>query len=207
MSTSILLVDDHTIVTDGLRALLQGVDAYTVKGEARDGRSALALLDLLKIDVVVMDIDMPGMNGIDATKEVKRKHPHIKVLILTMHEERGMIKLLLDAGADGYLLKNSSKQELLQALEGVMNGGQYLSPEVHTVLLKKTEGDKIIASLTDRELEIIRLIAEGLSNKEIGERLFISHRTVDTHRTNLMQKLEIHNVAGLVRWAIQRGLV
>lgn len=208
MSYNILLVDDHAIVTDGLRSLLSESDLYEIKGEARNGKQALEILSYLKIDLVLMDIDMPEMDGIEATKAIKKSHENVKIIILTMHDERSMIKRLLEEGADGYLLKNSTKQELMRAIDEVMKGKQHLSDEVNTVLMSKDPETKgALSGLTEREIEIVRLIAEGLSNKEIGEKLFISHRTVDTHRTNLMQKLGVHNIAALVRLAIQEGLV
>lgn len=208
MSCNILLVDDHAIVTDGLRSLLSEHDAYFIKGEARNGKEALEFLSMLKVDLVLMDIDMPEMDGIEATKAIKKAYPDIRVIILTMHDERSMIKRLLEEGADGYLLKNSTREDLLHAMDEVMAGKQHLSAEVNTVLMSKESDQKGgLAGLTEREIEIVRLIAEGLSNKEIGDKLFISHRTVDTHRTNLMQKLGVHNIAGLVRLAIREGLV
>jgi len=207
---NILLVDDHTIVTDGLKALLDGDSAYVVKGGAANGQIAIEMLRILKIDLVLMDIDMPVLNGIEATKIIKKEMPEKKIIMLTMHDEKAMIKMMLDIGADGYLLKNSGKAEIIKAIENVMAGEQYYSDEVTSVLLEtKTSKDElgIISELTDREIQIIKLIADGLSNKEIGEKLFISHRTVDTHRTNLMNKLDLHNVAGIVKFAITNGLI
>lgn len=208
MSLNLLLVDDHAIVTDGLRSLLSTDSMFDIKGEARNGKEALEMLSYLKVDLVLMDIDMPQMNGIEALKVIRKEYDQVRVIILTMHDEKAMIKLLLDAGADGYLLKNSPKEDLIKAIEAVMAGQQHLSEEVNSVLLSSDKPQSgALSQLTEREVEIVKLIAEGLSNKEIGEKLFISHRTVDTHRTNLMQKLGVHNIAGLVRLAIQEGLV
>ncbi len=208
MSLNLLLVDDHAIVTDGLRSLLSTDSRFDIKGEARNGKEALEMLSYLKVDLVLMDIDMPQMNGIEALKVIRKEYDQVRVIILTMHDEKAMIKLLLDAGADGYLLKNSPKEDLIKAIEAVMAGQQHLSEEVNSVLLSSDKPQSgALSQLTEREVEIVKLIAEGLSNKEIGEKLFISHRTVDTHRTNLMQKLGVHNIAGLVRLAIQEGLV
>ena len=210
MALNVLLVDDHAIVTDGLLALLNDQPDLNIKGVARNGREAIDMVNVLKIDIVLMDIDMPEMNGIEATKVLKKDFPDLKIVILTMHDEKAMIRMLLDIGADGYLLKNSSKDEVLKAFANVHNGIQHISEEVNTVLLtteKAAERDGKLSELTEREIEILKFIAEGLSNKEIGDKLFISHRTVDTHRTNLMQKLGVHNIAGLVRTAIQGGLV
>jgi DNA-binding NarL/FixJ family response regulator len=207
---TILLVDDHTIVSDGLKALLADEPAYEVKGVAVNGRMAIDMLRLLKVDIVLMDIDMPEMNGIDAARIIRKEMPEKKIIMLTMHDEKAMIRMMLDMGADGYLLKNSTKAELLQALADVLEEKKYISAEANSVLLRpdeKEDRNGRLAELTEREIEIIRLVAEGLSNKEIGERLFISHRTVDTHRTNLMNKLGLHNVAGIVKFAIVNGLV
>lgn len=210
MSVNLLLVDDHTIVTDGLKALLSDEEHYVIKGVAQNGRMAIEMLNVLKVDIILMDIDMPEMNGIEAVKHIKKQMPEKKVLMLTMHDEKAMIKTMMEIGADGYLLKNSPKVELLKALESIANNETYFSDEVTSVLLQtdqvKSNG-KLLADLTDREIEIIKLVSEGFSNKQIGEKLFISHRTVDTHRTNLMNKIEVHNVAGIVKFAIAHGLI
>jgi DNA-binding NarL/FixJ family response regulator len=209
VSINLLIVDDHQIVIDGLKALLSDYEGVSLKGEARNGREALEMLDLLKIDVLLLDLDMPVMGGVDFMKELAKRKHEVKVIVLTMHDEKAMIRSLLDLGAHGYLLKNSTRDELVRAIEGVMSGKQHLSEEVHTVLLtpdKDLRSGKL-AELTEREVEILKCVAEGLSNKEIGDKLFISPRTVDTHRTNVMQKLELHNVAGMVRFAIQNGLL
>jgi DNA-binding NarL/FixJ family response regulator len=206
---NILLADDHQIVTDGLRLLLSDEPTVHIKGVASDGAMALEMARLLKVDVILMDVDMPVLNGIEATRAIKKELPHIRIIILTMHDEKGMIQVLLEAGADGYLLKTSNKSELMDAIHRVAVGEQHLSESVQRVLIREDiqPENGPLALLTEREVEILRLIAEGLSNKEIGDRLFISHRTVDTHRTNLMQKLDLHNIAGLVRLAIECGLV
>ena len=210
VSLNILLVDDHALVTDGIRALLQGENLFTIKGEANNGQMALEMLNILKIDLVLMDIDMPIMNGIDAIKQIKKDFPMVKVVVLTMHDEKAMITKLLNLGADGYLLKNSSKQELIHCILGVANDERYISSEATAILLRVDESKSNagpLSQLTEREIEIVKLIAEGHSNKEIGDKLFISHRTVDTHRTNLMGKLGVHNVAGIVKFAIVNGLL
>lgn len=208
----ILLVDDHQIIIDGLKSLLNNSDEIVVAGEANNGREALRILDLITIDVILMDIDMPVMNGIDTLKEISKRGSGEKVIILSMHQEAGMIKSLMNIGAHGYLLKSSSQDEVIDAIQKVASGQFCFSPEVTLSLLNKQQNNfqdsnPQIELLTDRETEIIRLIAEGFSNKEIGAKLFISHRTVDTHRTNLMKKLDVNNIAGLISYAIRNGIV
>jgi two-component system nitrate/nitrite response regulator NarL len=210
VSTQILLVDDHQIVIDGIRALLATENNVEIKGEAHNGAEALEMLHLLKVDIALMDLDMPAMGGLEATKLIRAKFPEVKIIVLTMHDEKAMVQSMIDAGADGYLLKNSPKAELLRAISAVSGGESYFPAEVKSILLQadfEHARKGKLADLTDREMEILKCIAEGHSNKEIGERLFISHRTVDTHRTNLMQKLDVHNIAGLVRIAITNGLI
>ncbi|MFY7971643.1 MAG: response regulator [Flavobacteriales bacterium] len=210
MSTQILLVDDHQIVIDGIRALLATEKNVEIKGEAHNGAEALEMLHLLKVDIALMDLDMPTMGGLEATKLIRAKFPEVKIIVLTMHDEKAMVQSMIDAGADGYLLKNSPKAELLRAISAVSGGESYFPAEVKSILLQadfEQARKGKLADLTDREMEILKCIAEGHSNKEIGERLFISHRTVDSHRTNLMQKLDVHNIAGLVRIAITNGLI
>jgi DNA-binding NarL/FixJ family response regulator len=206
---NILLADDHTIVTDGLIAMLAGEQSVCIKGVASDGQMAVEMARLLRVDAVIMDADMPVMNGMDATRALKKEFPGLHVIILSMHDEREMIRMMLEAGADGYLLKTCSRNDLLTCIRNVMSGEKHIAEDVQRILITESSKEKpdALADLTTREIEILSLIAEGYSNKEIGERLFISHRTVDTHRTNLMQKLDIHNIAGLVRLAIESGLV
>jgi DNA-binding NarL/FixJ family response regulator len=210
MAINLILADDHQLVLDGLKAMLEESPEFELKGQALDGEMAVNLVRNLKVDVVLMDVDMPGMDGVEATKILKNESPDVKVVILTMHDEKSIIRMLMDIGADGYLLKNSSKEELEQAIKAVHGGKKHFSSEVTMALLQPDEPGiqkENLAGLTEREIEILKLIAEGKSNREIGDELFISHRTVDTHRTNLMKKLEIHNIAGLIRFAIKNGLV
>ena len=208
----VLLVDDHQLILDGLKSLLKDTGNLVVAGEANNGREAIRLLDILNVDVVLMDIDMPVMNGIDALKEIKRIKPPAKVIILSMHIESGMIRNLLGIGADGYLLKSTSQEELIRAITKVAEGDKYFSADVTLSLLNPSQNtfqsSKLqVEILTIREEEILKLIAEGFSNKEIGAKLFISHRTVDTHRTNLMKKLNANNIAGLISYAIRNSLI
>jgi len=208
----VLLTDDHQIILDGLQSLLKNSAEFTVIAEANNGREALRLLEILQPDVVLMDIDMPAMNGIEALKEIRRRFPIVKVIILSMHSETGMIRSLMDLGAQGYLLKSCSQEELFTAIQKVAGGQSFFSLDVTLSLLRPSNGEKATNEvrnelLTERELEILKLIVAGFSNKEVGEKLFISHRTVDTHRTNVMKKLKVSNIAGLISFAIKNGIV
>ena len=206
----VLLTDDHQIIIDGLKSLLKNSDEIVVAAEANNGREALRILELLSIDVVLMDIDMPVLNGIETLKEIRKQFRNVKVIILSMHNEAGMIKSLMDIGANGYLLKSCSQDELIGAIKKVSTGQNYFSTDVTLALLntsKTSTSEQRNELLTDRETEILKLIAAGFSNKEIGDQLFISHRTVDTHRTNLMKKLDVNNIAGLISYAIRNGII
>jgi two-component system, NarL family, nitrate/nitrite response regulator NarL len=205
----VIVADDHRIVLDGLCAMLSGAEGFTCVGTVENGKEALDLLKLVRTDIVLMDIDMPVMDGIEATIRIKRTMPDVKVISLTHHNERAMVQRLMDCGSDGYALKNIDRDGLLSAIRTVMRGDKYFSEEVTRKLAEQqvvTAPSGAEAELTERETEILRLICEGLSSKQIGEKLFISPRTVDTHRTNLMGKLDIHNVAGLIRFAFQNGI-
>lgn len=204
---NVLLTDDHQLIIDGLKSLLKDQEDINVSAEANNGREALQILSFLPIDVVLMDIDMPVMNGIETLKEIKKQHPVVKVIILSMHNESGMIKSLIDLGANGYLLKSCSQDEVLSAIRKVAAGQSSFSTDVTMALLNPTHHEQKTEILTERETEILKLIAAGFSNKEIGDKLFISHRTVDTHRTNLMKKLSVNNIAGLISYAIKNGNV
>jgi len=207
---NILLTDDHQIIIDGLKSLLKNSEEINVSAQANTGREALRILGILSIDVVLMDIDMPVMNGIEALKEIRKHYGDVKVIILSMHKEAGMIKSLIELGANGYLLKSCPQDELIGAITKVATGQSYFSTDVTLALLNPagtSNPDKKNELLTDRETEILKLIVAGLSNKEIGDQLFISHRTVDTHRTNLMKKLDVNNIAGLISYAIKNGIV
>lgn len=205
------MVDDHQLIVDGMISLLKNKEDILVAGVANNGKEALQMLRILEPDLVLMDIDMPVMNGIDALREIKKTNPGTRVIILSMHEEAGMIKNLVALGADGYLLKSCSEEELFRAINTVALGQPYFSHGVTVSLLNAKvsaapSSDPLHEVLSDRETEVLRLITEGFSNKEIGAQLFISHRTVDTHRTNLMKKLNVSNIAGLISYAIRNGL-
>jgi len=205
----VLICDDHQIIVDGLKSLVNSIEDFEVVATANNGKEVLEILKLLSVDIILMDIDMPVMNGLDATTLIKEKYKDIKVVILSVHSEKGMIKNLIELGVDAYLLKNSSRDELETAIRQVYKGGEYFSSGVTQSLLKKDEDKlkELDIDITKREVEILKLISSGLTNKEIGEKLFISHRTVDTHRTNLMRKLDVKNIAGLVSFALKKGLL
>lgn len=213
-SSRILIIDDHQLIIDGLSAFIKSDNSLEFVGSGNDGDEALKLVEVLRPDIVLMDIEMPKISGIQASEEIKRNFPEVKIIIISMHHEKGLVKKLLERGIDGYLLKNSSHQEVLEAIAKVKNGKKYFSEDVTLTLLGSDENSDKIATnfaildeLTEREVEILKLIAEGKTNKEIGDQLNISHRTVDTHRTNLMKKLEVNNVAGLIRLAFKNGLI
>ncbi|TVR36891.1 MAG: DNA-binding response regulator [Cryomorphaceae bacterium] len=204
------IADDHPLVLDGLRSLIDGASDIQLVVTAENGATLLHKLMHQDADVVLMDIDMPVKNGIETTRDIRQRYPQLKVLVLTMHDEPAMIRELVNDGAQGYLLKNCGRDELLLAIRTVREGKPYFSGEAAVKLLQWNEGPAIpeeLKELTERELEVLKAIAEGKSNKEIGDMLFISHRTVDTHRTNLMKKLDVHNIAGLVRIAMRNGLI
>jgi DNA-binding NarL/FixJ family response regulator len=206
----ILLVDDHAVVRAGLRALLQGITGAEVIGEAADGEAALALASRLHPDIVIMDIALPKMNGLDATALLKQDRPGTRVIILSMHNTKEYVLQALNAGASAYLLKDSAPVELELALQAVSRGDAYLSPAVSNKLiehslLKQQEG--AAPSLTPRQREVLLLIARGHSTKDIAHHLNVSVKTVETHRMRLMQRLSINDIAGLVRYAIRSGLI
>lgn len=207
----IAICDDHRVVTDALRDMFNGVPGYTCVGTAASGTEALFLLQHVAVDVLLTDLDMPGMDGFELLAAVRTKHQAVKVLVLSMHDEAALVKRAMELDADGYVVKNAGKEELMLAVREIAMGRRYFGGSVAEALLGKATpsvaGAHVLADLTEREVEVLAALAEGLGNKEIGERLFISPRTVDTHRTNLMRKLDTHNVAGLVRIAIKAGLV
>jgi DNA-binding NarL/FixJ family response regulator len=210
--TTIVVADDHKIVREGLVKLLEGRTDFSVIGEAADGEEAVKMVLEKKPDIVIMDIWMPRLSGIDATRRIAKRGSQTKVLVLSMHESRTYVEEVLRAGASGYIVKNSASSDLLQAIDAVQGGASYLSPAITQQVVDAIArpGDSSpsgVAMLTDREREVLQLIAEGLSSKEIAGMLGVSLKTIDSHRSNLMQKLDIHKVSGLVRFAIRAGLV
>jgi len=209
---SIILVDDHVIMRDGLRQLLEVESDLEVIGEADDGREAVKLALEKKPDIVIMDVAMQDMNGIEATRQIKNENSDIKVIALSMYSERQIVVGIFRAGASGYLLKDSSSMELVEAVRTVYRGRNYLSQKISDIVLQeisdvKKDTESIgVEILTNRESEILQLISEGNSTKKIAEVLFISPKTVESHRANIMEKLNIHNIPELTKYAIREGL-
>ncbi len=218
--TRILIADDHDVVRSGLRVLLRTSPDFSIVGEASDGEEAVRLTEKSTPDVVIMDISMPTLDGIAATKIIKERFPLVKVIILTVHEDEEYAFQVLRAGASGYVLKNAGKKDIFKAIESAMSGERFFSPGISKIIVEsfikraeeqpvakiapKTSPDR---QLTNRETEVLKYIALGYTNRQIADTLFLSFRTVNTHRANIMQKLGIHETAGLVRHAISLGLV
>jgi len=208
----ILLADDHKIVRDGLRNLLERDPEIVVVGEAEDGREALQLARKLAPDVVVMDIAMPDLNGIEATRQILAEIPKIKIVALSMHSDKRYVSEMLKAGAAGYLLKDCAFEELITAIKTIARGKIYLSPGIAGVVLEEfiRTGAGADASafslLSDREREVLQLMAEGRTTKEVAAQLHVSVKTIETHRTHIMAKLDIHSIAALTKYAIREGL-
>jgi len=212
-NVKILLADDHKIVRDGIKLMLEPQAGIDVVDEAENGEKALDILKDQFVDIVVMDINMPVMDGITATKKIKEKFPDVKVLALTMSNDDLHIRQMIQAGASGYIMKSAGRQELKEAINAIMEGKHYFSDEATESIMmdlvkgkgKSTDPDPI--HITDRELEILELIVQEHTNQEIAEKLFISSRTVDAHRRNLLQKTGARNTAGLVKYAFQHNLI
>jgi two-component system response regulator NreC len=214
-AVQVLLVDDHAVVRAGLRMLLSADPEMVIVGEAEDGAQGVRMARDLEPDVVLMDISMPDMNGIEATRRIKELCPDVAVLALTMHEDDQYFFEMLAAGASGYVPKRAAPDELIAAIHAVRNGGVFLFPSVARVLVNEylqraeqgAEPGRPFDVLTDREREVLGLIAQGLSNQEIADRLVISIKTVNRHRENIMAKLNLHSRVELVRYAIEKGLI
>lgn len=212
-NVQILLVDDHDIVRDGIKMLLENETGFKIIAEAEHGKQALEACKNHDIDFIIMDINMPEMNGIEATKQIKESYPDIKVLALTMMDEDQHIRQMIEAGASGYILKSSNKIELVDAITTILDGKHYFSDDatqsVMLDLVKSTtqKDNSDPGNITEREKEILELIVKQYTNQEIAEELYISTRTVDAHRRNLLQKTGAKNTAGLVTYAIKHDLV
>jgi two-component system, NarL family, response regulator NreC len=211
----IIFADDHAIVRNGLRTLFRSSDEFSIVGEAADGESAVELASQRKPDVAILDISMPKLTGIEATRLIKQAHPDMKVLILTVHEDEAYVYQVIRAGANGYILKNAEKNEILTAVRTVYANETFFSPGISRLMIEKfisraraEHGEDVGtgAVLTRREQEILQYISLGLTNREIADKLSLSLNTVNSHRANIMQKLNIHDTAHLVRYAIENGI-
>jgi len=214
VSTRVLLADDHTLVRHGLRKILEEQPGWEVVGEAGNGREAVQLALTTSPDVAVLDIGMPLLNGIEATRQIVRKTPGAQVLILSMHADEAYVARALDAGARGYLLKDSADSDLIRAVTAVSAGKSFFSPAVAKVMLDdyvRRRADKGFVdrydTLSEREREVFQLVAEGHSNKEIADVLSVSPATIETHRAHVLQKLALHNTTELVLFAVRRGII
>lgn len=211
MAPTILIADDHTLLREGLRALLQR-EGFQVIAEADNGRSAVKLAKKLQPNIVITDIGMPDLNGVEATKKICAEAPRSKVLALSMHTESRFVLGVLEAGASGYLLKDAAFEELSGAIKAIVKGQIYLSPSIAGVVVRQSIGrcgtkpGSERAVLSRREHEVLQLIAEGRSTKEIAATLYVSVKTVETHRKQIMDKLDIHSIAGLTKYAVREGL-
>ena len=210
----VLLADDHAILRAGVASLLADESDMRVVGEARDGAEAVEQVARLEPDVVVMDMVMPRMNGLEATAQIRKRHPHVKILILSMYDDDEYVEQIIQAGASGYVIKRAAADDLVRAIREVHHGSSFLYPSIAAKLIeayvrrvRSDDDDECGELLTPREREILTLIADGSSNPAIAERLGLSKKTVDSHRTNIMRKLDLHDVTELVKYALRNGLI
>ena len=204
-----MLVDDHQIMMDGIKALLKNERAFSIIAETTKQLTVLDLIGKKSPDIVIADISMPELNGVELTKLIKQKYPEVKVLALSMHNDKQTITEMLQAGISGFVLKNTGKKELIDALEKIADGGMYFSEAISLEIMRSTASSNaaIETSLTPREIEIVKLIGAELNNAQIGDKLFISERTVETHRKNIFRKINVKSVAGLMKYALEKGIV
>lgn len=207
LKINLFIVDDHQLVVDGLRSLLNNEEQYAIVGCSNRPKEVISMLQNLNVDVLLTDINMPEMTGVELTRNIKKNFPKIKVLALSMFGERQVIKEMIDAGISGYILKNTGKQELLAALAKVSNGQIFFGEEVTKELIKSFVNDNKGIRLTNREIEIVRLIENEYSNKKMADLLFISERTVETHRKNIFRKTGTRSIVGLLKYAYEHKII
>ena len=208
----IMIVDDHKILRDGIKWMFSDASEVEIVAEASDGKEAIEILSRQPIDVILMDLSMPGMDGMEATARISEKYPDVKILVLTMHEQTSFVQLMLRNGAHGYLLKNATKEELLDAIHAVLTGKRYLGAQTTEQLLANLSGRQSVVksflpALTRREREVLKLIMKGMSDTDIAQELIVSPTTIESHRKNIRSKLGARNSAEIVRIAMERGLV
>jgi len=209
----VILADDHHLIIEGISNLLANETDIVIVATCENGKEVMETLPKLTADVVLLDLDMPEMDGLKCAELIKKHFPDVKIAILTMHQEKALIKKFIELGVNGYFFKTIKKDELIHAIKTIAAGGDYFPSDITKTLLQKqtitpdVTQSHLLAKLTNREIEIIRLVSQGFSNKIIGEKLFVSPRTVDTHRTNIMRKLDLHNVAEIVRFAFRNKLI
>ena len=209
---NIIIADDHQMCIDGIKSLLEPQQDIAIVGEALNGTDLMAILRKVQADIVLMDINMPGMDGVEATRQIRKEHKEVKVLAVTMYNTREFVARLLGAGASGYILKNTGKEELLAAIHALKNGSTYFSEAVTKRIMESLQGKRSsifdgVIELTVREKEVLKLIALEHTSQEIAKKLFLSVNTIETHRKNLLSKLNLKNTAGLVKYAVQHGVL
>ena len=212
--TKVVIVEDHKLFREGLKSMLADKTGMEVVGEAGDGLEAIRIVKKIRPDIMLLDLSMPKMNGISVMKEIKSQFPEIKIMALTIHESDQYVLEAFEAGADGYCLKDAGRNELMVAVDSVLQGKRYISPSISGSVLegyltgrKKLKSQTSWDTITQREREVLKLLGEGYQNKEISDMLFISVKTVEKHRANIMNKLDLHNAAALTAYAIEHGLV
>ena len=210
---NIILADDHEIFLDSLSALVSSEENMEVLTKAHNGKELINLVKENQPDLCIVDMDMPEMNGLQASESLLRFYPKLRIMILTMHKEKSLIKKMMSLGIKGYLLKTCDKEEFIFAINQILKNKTYFSDEVIETIVKddayETHGSpdiSKIATLSDREKEVIQLLCDGLNNKQIADKLFVSHKTIDNHRTNIMRKIDVHNIVGLIRFCLKHGL-
>ncbi len=210
---NIILADDHEIFLDSLSALVSSEENMEVLTKAHNGKELINLVKENQPDLCIVDMDMPEMNGLQASESLLRIYPKLRIMILTMHKEKSLIKKMMSLGIKGYLLKTCDKEEFIFAINQILKNKTYFSDEVIETIVKddayETHGSpdiSKIATLSDREKEVIQLLCDGLNNKQIADKLFVSHKTIDNHRTNIMRKIDVHNIVGLIRFCLKHGL-